>query len=91
MCCLDSELSLEPGLDIQEIEKRLVATAARYDREERYIAYYLLEVENRNLCEEIAERQAEQTLEPWQVLEQMMAEYLSTYAAAEKECQCAIT
>jgi hypothetical protein len=36
-------------------------------------------------CEEIAERQAEKTLEPWQVLEQMMAEYLSTYAAAEVE------
>jgi hypothetical protein len=36
-------------------------------------------------CEEIAERQAERTLEPWQILEQMMAEYLSTYAAAEKE------
>jgi hypothetical protein len=36
-------------------------------------------------CEEIAEQQAEKTLEPWQVLEQMMAEYLSTYAATQKE------
>ena len=39
-------------------------------------------------CEEIAERHAECELEPWQVLEQMMAEYLSTYAASSKELLC---
>jgi hypothetical protein len=36
-------------------------------------------------CERIAERDAECELEPWQVLEQMMAEYLSTYGASMKE------
>ena len=48
MCSLDSEPSLEAGLDIEEIEKRLVATSKRYDFAARTIAYYLLEVEESN-------------------------------------------
>ena len=191
------DLPLEPGLDIEEIEKRLVVSADRFHSEERHIAFYLREVEKRNLhvergfssvcdfsselidfsrrktqyllfiarrldslpliagalddgevgwtkvreivkvatpetqeewldkakrssrrelekivkkkqplsedfctlripmpesvlniwveCEEIAERQAERELDPWQVLEQALAEYLLTYAAAEEE------
>jgi hypothetical protein len=49
MCSLDSELPLEAGLEIEEIEKRLVTTSKRYDFAARTIAYYLLEVEERNL------------------------------------------
>lgn len=191
------DLSLEPGLEIEEIEKRLVASADSYHGAERHISFYLREVEKRNLyvergfssmcdfssnllnfgrrktqyllfiarrldglplitadlddgevgwtkvreivkvatpetqeewldkakrlscreleklvkkrqpmsedfctlripmpesvlniwveCEEIAERQAERELDPWQVLEQALAEYLSTYAAEEEE------
>jgi hypothetical protein len=36
-------------------------------------------------CEEVAKRLAERELEPWQALEQMMAEFLSTYAGAEAQ------
>jgi hypothetical protein len=38
MCVSAFELPLEPGLDIQEIENRLVATSARHDRDERTLA-----------------------------------------------------
>jgi hypothetical protein len=196
MCIDTHDLPLQPGLAIDEIEKRLMASAERYQREERRLSYYLLDVQTRNLffergfssiydfamelvglsrrktqyllfiarklaklpaiadafdtgeigwtkvreilkvatpdtqgewldkanklknreleklvrkqapseafatlrislpegmmnlwveCETIAERDAESELEPWQVLEQMMAEYLSTYAASTKE------
>ena len=53
MCALSPEVSLEPGLGsglpIDEIEARLPAAATRHHLEERNIAYWLLEIEERGL------------------------------------------
>ena len=51
MSSLSSEANvlLESGLPVEEVEMRLVASAARYDREERYLSFYLLEIERRGL------------------------------------------
>lgn len=53
MCALSPEVSSEPGLEaglpIEEIEARLSAAAKRHHLEERNIAYWLLEIEERGL------------------------------------------
>ncbi|GMR23331.1 MAG: hypothetical protein BMS9Abin37_1749 [Acidobacteriota bacterium] len=56
MCALSQELSSEPGpesgLSIDEIEARLSAAAIHHHLEERNIAYWLLEIEERRLHKE---------------------------------------
>jgi len=53
MYALSPKVSLEPGLEsglpIDEIEARLSAAATRHHLEERNIAYWLLEIEERGL------------------------------------------
>ncbi len=56
MCALSPEVSsasgLEPGLPIDEVEARLFSAAKRHHLEERNIAYWLLEIEERGLHKE---------------------------------------
>ena len=56
MCALSPEVSSEPGLEsglpIDEIEARLSAAATSHHLEERNIAYWLFEIEERSLHKE---------------------------------------
>jgi hypothetical protein len=45
-----SETKLDSGLPLDEIEARLFAAAKRHHLEERNIAYWLLEIDERGLA-----------------------------------------
>ncbi len=52
MSVLSSEAGLEPGLPVDQIESRLFEAAARHHLEERNIAYWLHEIDERGLHKE---------------------------------------
>ena len=52
MLVLTSDVGLEPGLPVDQIESRLIDAARRHHLEERNIAYWLLEIEERSLHKE---------------------------------------
>ena len=49
MLVLTSDVGLEPGLPVDQIESRLIDAARRHHLEERNIAYWLLELDRRRL------------------------------------------
>ena len=49
MLVLTSDVGLEPGLPVEQIESRLIDAARRHHLEERNIAYWLLELDRRRL------------------------------------------
>ncbi len=49
MLVLTSDVGLEPGLPVDQIEFRLIDAARRHHLEERNIAYWLLELDRRRL------------------------------------------
>ena len=52
MSVLSSQAGLAPGLPVDQIESRLFDAAARHHLEERNIAYWLHEIDERGLHKE---------------------------------------
>ena len=58
MLLLTSDVGLEPGLPVDQIESRLIDAARRHHLEERNIAYWLLELDRRRLYQAPGDEEA---------------------------------